>query len=138
MKRSSRGEEFRRLRGAARERAARVILARWEGSELSKAAFCRQEGIASVTLTRWLTEFGAGAKRPTTSGPGFVEAVWSGVADAVLEVVLPTGVRVRVPRGFDEGYASGGTMFPRRARRASLPGWRCACGSRIEGGGSSG
>jgi predicted DNA-binding transcriptional regulator AlpA len=48
------------------------VLARWRAAGTSKAAFCRAEGIASVTLSRWLAEFG-GHQRPgplTPSSPG--------------------------------------------------------------------
>lgn len=101
MKRSSRGDEIRRLRGLARAEAVREVLSRWEGSALGRAAFCRRERIAPVTLSRWQREFGAGPQAAVEPAPAFVEALWSSAGDASLEVTLPTGARVRVPRGFD-------------------------------------
>lgn len=93
-----------RLRGEARARAAREMLTRWSASELSKAAFCRREGIASVTLTRWLAEFGASAGRVRRQEPPrFVEALVGGPAPGGFEILLPSGVRVQVPAGFDAG-----------------------------------
>jgi ribosomal protein L34E len=63
------------------------VLGRWRSSDLTKAAFCRREGIASVTLNRWLAEFGETPSVPV-SGPAFVEAVWGEGVDRALEVVL--------------------------------------------------
>jgi hypothetical protein len=95
------GLRAQRLRGEARARVAHEVLARWRTSEQGKAAFCRREGIAPVTLTRWLAEFGTsgGHARP----PRFVEAIVGGPAPGGFEVVLPGGVRIQVPAGFDAG-----------------------------------
>jgi hypothetical protein len=98
MRNVARGKRLQRLRGEARERAAREILSRWTASDLSQAAFCRQEGIASITLTRWISEFGRQARAQSR----FVEARVRGARPGgVLEIVLPSGVRIEVPPGFD-------------------------------------
>jgi len=102
MARTRSVQKFPRVRGAARAHAVGEVLGRWRSSDLTKAAFCRREGIASVTLNRWLAEFGETPSVPV-SGPAFVEAVWGEGVDRALEVVLPTGVRIRVPQGFDAG-----------------------------------
>lgn len=105
MSESRRVSGFERLRGPARERAVREVLARWQEANLSKAAFCRQEGIASITLSRWLAQFGPSSQ--TGSGgprPRFVEALLTPTPLAEsFEIVLGSGTRVSVPRGFDEG-----------------------------------
>lgn len=62
---------IQRLRGARREAHARGVLGRLAPSGLSKAEFCRREGISTVTLGRWLAEFGAAS--PSAAGEGFVE-----------------------------------------------------------------
>jgi hypothetical protein len=100
MPASDRGRQVQRLRGEARERAVREVLARWGASELSQAAFCRREGIASVTLSRWLAEFGSASRR-RSGAAGFVEALVRVGARGGFEVLLPSGVRVQVPAGFD-------------------------------------
>jgi transposase-like protein len=102
MQTSDRGKRVQRLRGKARERAVREVLARWDGSELSKAAFCRREGIASVSLTRWLREFGSGSGRRRRPRSAFVEVRPAEVRRVMgFEVALPSGVTLRVPAGFD-------------------------------------
>jgi len=107
MQTSDRGKRIQRLRGEARERAVREILARWDASDLSKAAFCRREGIASVTLTRWLRRFGSGSRQPRGRRGVFVEVRPAQVTRAVgFEVALPGGVTLRVPLGFEDADLS--------------------------------
>jgi hypothetical protein len=64
-------------------------------------AFCRREGIASVTLTRWLAEFGASAPSSPRQAPRFVEALVRRGPSSGFEVALPSGARIAVPAGFD-------------------------------------
>lgn len=91
---------IRRLRGRLREAHAREVLGRLAPSGLSKAAFCRTEGISPVTLGRWLAEFGSAA-RPSL-GTGFVEVrLDRGSSQPAFELELPSGRKVRVPSGFD-------------------------------------
>lgn len=103
MQTSHRGRRFQRLRGEARARAVRKVLGRWGATDLNRAAFCRREGIAPVTLTRWLAEFGGSARPVRPPSPRFVEALVRGSAPGGIEVVLPSGTRVQVPAGFDAG-----------------------------------
>ena len=96
------GRMIRPLRGSERERAVREVLSRWREGGGTKVAFCRREGIACVTLARWLREFPARRGDPAGSRPRFVEAVLPLTPPAPFEVVLATGQRVCVPHGFDE------------------------------------
>jgi hypothetical protein len=91
--------EIRHLRGGAREVHARGALGRFEASGLSRAAFCRREGISTMTLLRWVKEFG-GAPRPAT-GAGFVEVrLDAGSPQGGFELELARGRRLRIPPGF--------------------------------------
>lgn len=91
---------IQRLRGAKREAHARGVLGRLASSGLSKAGFCRKEGISTVTLGRWLEEFGAAAT--SAVGEGFVEVrLERGSAREGFELELPSGRHLRIPPGFD-------------------------------------
>lgn len=78
--------------------AARVRL--WKRSGLTAAEFAEREGLNAGTLTWWSSQLG----RSALSRPPVVEVVMASRADAArsLEVVLASGLRVRVPIGFDE------------------------------------
>ena len=73
------------------------IVERWEGSGLSMAEFCRREGIAYSQFMSWRR------RRSPSAEPvgGFAELVLAPggglpVEAALLEIVLPGGVVVRV------------------------------------------
>jgi hypothetical protein len=75
----------------------RKIFERFEASGLSMAAFCRREGIAKGSFSRWKHCFRAseGEKAdfvevspPVEPSPAFLEA-------GEMELVLPGGVRLR-------------------------------------------
>ena len=69
----------------------REILRRWRGSGLSRAAFCRQEGVARTSLDTWQR------KLRSNPEPGFVEFTrTSGGGEWAVEVELPGGVVLRV------------------------------------------
>lgn len=91
---------IRRLRGKAREVHARAVLRRWAAGGSSKSAFCRKEGICTVTLSRWLREFGA-VSRPAADG-AFVEVrLDREPTRSGFEIEFPSGRRLRVHPGFD-------------------------------------
>jgi len=95
------GERMRALRGEARLEAIGEVVARWRESGRSRAAFCREVGIASVTLTRWIRQLDA--SRAAKAAPVLVEVGTHERPDRdVFEVALPKGTRVRVPAGFAE------------------------------------
>ena len=75
----------------------REIFDRFETTDLSEAAFCRREGIAKGSFSRWKHSFRAseGEKAdfvelspPGQPRPAFLEA-------GEMELVLPGGVRLR-------------------------------------------
>ena len=96
------GMRMRGLRGETRLEAIGGVVARWRESGKSRAAFCREVGIATVTLGRWVRQLEA-ARAAGSNEPVFVEVDIPEPPDRDLfEVVLPSGSRVRVPAGFRE------------------------------------
>jgi hypothetical protein len=76
----------------------------WERSGLSGAEFAAQRGLKEATLRHWKWQLGHG-QRAKSRGAEFIEVVADARALAgearELEVVVG-GVRVVVPKGFDE------------------------------------
>ena len=76
---------------------AEGLLAELESSGLSVSEFAEREGLDAQRLYRWRAQLATtGAAR----GPAFVEV--KAAAATGLEVVLRSGVVVRVPNGFCE------------------------------------
>lgn len=90
---------------------------RWKASGLSAKEFAAQSGINWRSLSWWKWRVGAGfpkkKRKPKASVAGSPEApkalaplsfveVTASVMREPLEVVLPSGLRVRVPAGFDD------------------------------------
>ena len=95
----------------ARARQMHEVLEQWQRSGLTLSAFGQQQGIAQSTLRWWRRVFraaGAAALNGGVAEPAvrFTEvpppADIPGTA-AVVEIVLPSGPRVRVPAGADRG-----------------------------------
>ena len=94
-------------------RATRDIWARrvdeWTGSGLTARDFSNRAGVNPNTLAHWKWKLGSestGPRGPVATGIGFVElSPGAGVSPAQeserFEIVLPGGVRVFVPAGFD-------------------------------------
>lgn len=90
------------LRGEARLEALGEVVAQWRASGKSRAAFCREVGIAAVTLSRWLRK--VDSNRAAEATPVFVEVGTHEPRNRdIFEVQLSNGTRVRVPAGFVEG-----------------------------------
>ncbi len=96
------GKRMQGLRGEARLTAIGEVVAQWRASGKSQTAFCREAGMAPVTLSRWLRKLEA-HKQPKEQAPVLVEL---GVDDAEdregYEVMLPDGTWLRVPVDFRE------------------------------------
>jgi len=96
------GHRIRGLRGETRLDAIKEVVARWRASGKSRTAFCREVGIATVTLARWIRRLDA-SQAEAPSGPVLVEIdVQKHHGRDPFEVVLSNGTRVRVPAGFVE------------------------------------
>ena len=93
------GRRMRRLRGAERQAALRDVVTRWRSSGKSRAAFCREAGIATVTLARWLRRLEG--RKAVERGLVLVEVGRrEGPVRDAYEVTLSSGTRVRVPGDF--------------------------------------
>jgi len=95
------------------------LLEEWGRSGLSQAEFCRRRGVKAVTFAWWKRRLGQTGRKGRGPGPrrtrrtGFVEvalprvtasgAMLGGVSSASdrYELVLPGGVGLRLPAGFD-------------------------------------
>jgi transposase-like protein len=90
-----------RRRSPQREQFWRTTLAAWEKSGQSIRAFCASRGVSQPSFYAWRRRLRERTQpRPAARcGPTLVPL--RVVPDAVLEVVLPAGVVVRVPAGAD-------------------------------------
>lgn len=79
----------------------RELIEQQAQSDLTVEAFCRRRGVAVSTF------FARRRKLADRAGPAFVEVTASTeppalpVADSPLELILPGGMMIRVPVGFD-------------------------------------
>ena len=100
------GKRMQGLRGEARLGAIGEVVSRWRESGKSQAAFCREVGIATVTLGRWLRKLEV-AKARKPSEPVLVElGVHENDGDDAFEVMLADGIWIRVPVGFRDSELS--------------------------------
>ena len=109
----------RRGRAGAREDEMRAVLARWERSGLPLSRFADREGVGRKTLYRWRQRLGTGGDRVRRGRPPVGEhhrsppaSIFTELSTAVgtasssamkFEVVLGSGMTVRVPEHFDAG-----------------------------------
>jgi len=86
----------------------RTIVADWRNSGLGVAAFCRSRHVNKSGFHRWRNILDqldhapatpAPASNPTTPSPAFVPV--RVIPDAVVEVILPSGLQPRVPLSAD-------------------------------------
>jgi hypothetical protein len=96
---SSLGQRIKHLRGDARRAAIQRVLKDFSSSAKSRAAFCRDVGIAVVTLGRWEREV-EGTSPAKKSATEFVEVSRGGKRGFNLK--LPGGIELRVPHDFVE------------------------------------
>src|SRR5947207_3050393 len=77
----------------------RDLIERWRASGQSIAAFCAAHGVGAATFYSWRRRLAARARGTSKAAPAF--AAIRVVPDPTVEVVLPTGLVVRVPVGTD-------------------------------------
>jgi hypothetical protein len=86
------------------ESAGQALVAAWQASGLSQAAFARRRGVSAQRLSYWRLRLGQRTTAVTISDSGFVE-IPSAVSPAALGIGVVVevngGVRVQVTRGFD-------------------------------------
>lgn len=86
-------------------------MAEWTRSGQGAAEFARRRGLSESSLRWWRWQLGSGPRRGSARAPTapaasavspltFVEMT-AAVPSEMLEVVLVSGVRLRIPAGFD-------------------------------------
>ena len=75
------------------------LIDRWEVSGQSIATFCAAHRVSQATFYAWRKRLAARARSTARAAPAF--AAVRIVPDATAEVILPTGLVVRVPIGTD-------------------------------------
>jgi hypothetical protein len=95
------GTKHRRHRSRAE---ADRIAAEYEASELSQEQFCQQRGLPLKTLSRYVTRYrkqnpGSNSTRRLVK----VEVAGASGCGGELSVLLSSGLRIEVKRGFDAG-----------------------------------
>ena len=86
-----------RRRGPDRERFWREAVVDWKKSGQTIAAFCTARGLSQASFYAWRRQL-AGRDRVA---PAATFVPLTVVPDAVVEIVLPTSVVVRVPASAD-------------------------------------
>lgn len=80
----------------------RDLITRWKTSGRSVAAFCADRGVSQASFYAWRKRLGSRSQEPIASAPSAPTfAAVRVVPGFPVEVVLPTGVVVRVPAGPD-------------------------------------
>ena len=83
-----------------REDDARVVVAAWRASGESLSAFARHHGVQRRRIAWWIRQLETAA--PLHFHPVRVTgAVDPAPSPAAIEIELPSGERIRLPRGFD-------------------------------------
>ncbi len=107
-----------RRRDPEKERSWRRAFRDWRRSELSVREFCDWRSLSEASFYAWRRELakrdreGVSRGGRTANGPSMkagqflpvqivADAALDSGADRCLEVHLPTGVRLRIPSGFD-------------------------------------
>jgi hypothetical protein len=77
----------------------RDLINLWRASGQSVAAFCAAQRVSQATFYSWRKRLGV--RSPRTAAPTSAFAPIRVVPDPTAEVILPTGLVVRVPVGTD-------------------------------------
>ena len=77
----------------------RDLMDRWKGSGQTVAAFCASHHVSQATFYSWRKRLAAAGPDTTTPAPTFAPV--RVVPDPTAEVVLPTGLVLRVPVSSD-------------------------------------
>ena len=83
----------------------RAIFATWRSSGLSAAEFCRSRSLNTSSFYRWRNICDDLGRTPEPRPAQFFVPVRV-VPDTVVEVILPTGVQLRVPLAADAGQVA--------------------------------
>ena len=93
-------------RVSARREGMRRLIAEQESSGASAARFARERGMTPWSFYKWKRRLaGQAAEAAGSAASGFVEVkIVSGPREAAIAVELLSGVRLTVPRGFEEEH----------------------------------
>ena|SRR5579862_4200629 len=91
----------KRRRDPGREQFWREAIAAWQESEQSISAFCSSRRLSEASFYSWRRTLRERGLQPTAAPRPPILVPVRVLADAVLEIVLPTGVVLRVPVGAD-------------------------------------
>ena len=83
----------------------RTIFAMWRSSGLSVAAFCRSRSLNTSSFYRWRNICDDLGRTPESRPPQSFVPVRV-VPDTIVELILPTGVHLRVPLAADAGQVA--------------------------------
>jgi transposase-like protein len=91
------------MAGTSKQAMWATRVAAWERSGLSRRVWCDRHGVNVHTLDYWRRRLPAGLRRRAgrDAGPGLIPLSVTGAAE--IEILLPGGVRLRVPTGADVG-----------------------------------
>jgi transposase len=78
-------------------------VARWRASGLTAAEFARRHRLAEASLKWWKWKLGSTRRAPAPVSPLTFVEMTAPMRRESLELVLASGVEVRVPADFDEG-----------------------------------
>jgi hypothetical protein len=83
-------------RDPERERRWQALLTQWHQSDQTISAFCRQRHLSKPMFSYWQRKLGFSRRmKPRSPGTKFVTMTL--VAEARVEVELPTGVTLKLP-----------------------------------------
>jgi transposase-like protein len=83
-----------------REEDAGAVVAAWRASGESLSAFARQHGVQPRRVARWIRRLETAA--PIRFHPvRLTDAIEATASSTGIEIELPSGERIRLPRGFD-------------------------------------
>jgi hypothetical protein len=88
-------------RDPEREKHWQTVLTLWQQSEQTIAAFCKQRHLSQPTFCYWKQKLGFGRRSPRPS-PAATFVPVTLVAEPRGEIVLPTGVTLKLPLTADE------------------------------------
>ena len=82
----------------------KTLFATWRSSGLTVTAFCRSRDLNTSSFYRWRTILDGldrPPRSPTEPSPPISFVPVRVIAEAIVEVILPSGLQLRVPLGAD-------------------------------------
>jgi len=74
-----------------------ALLTQWQQSEQSISAFCKQRQLSQPTFYYWRRKLGFDRRTTRPAPPAATFVPMTVVAEPLVEVVLPTGVTLKLP-----------------------------------------